>query len=125
MTNKCEIYIKFRLSRNLTTQKVIRLFYVTKDTPQEIAQNLLSKSKFWPRHKYGINDCWEIDMVANSLLKDVREDYRLTTFNHLNTNCACIIDCNLKKIKCFEAEYDLNHICDDNLKIELKKELPF
>ena len=89
-----------------------RIYHHCDGNPEGIGKDLKAYLEEKKDHK------WYPDYIANDLIKGkVANDdgYELTNCQHGDENYAYLIDCNEKKLKCFQVGWDDHDWTDDKL----------
>ena len=117
MSTRCEIFIKQNLGKG--NLKVVKLYHHHDGYPEGVGLDLLRRSKKWGKKG------WNIDEITNALIKDIKDEYEFTAFNHIDIDYAYFINCDNMTIKCFRATYDYNETAGETLLRTLEeKEIP-
>ncbi len=71
--------------------------------PEGVGRDL--KDRFKPEVQAFSRYTWDIDEIANKLIKDQDDEYEYTAYNHTDIEYLYTIDCNAKTIKCNEVQW--------------------
>ena len=75
-----------------TRESEITLYHHHDGYPEGVGFDLMHRSETW---KY-----WNIDAIANELVKDTSDEYEITVYDHVDSEYVYTIDCKTKTIKC-------------------------
>lgn len=118
MSTRCEIIIKQNLGGG--NIKFIKLYHHHDGYPEGVGVNLMSRAQKWGKQG------WNIDCVANSLVKDANDEYKITAYKHTDIEYVYFINCDKMSIRCFTAIYDYNDAEGETLLKTLEeKKIPF
>lgn len=92
MSTRCMVKI---IDRNSKT-KEITLYHHHDGYPSGVGCDLMRRSETWLRRAWN----WDIDEIANELVKDNNDEYEITCFEHTDSEYYYIIDCQKKNIEC-------------------------
>ena len=80
-------------------KEIVTLYHHHDGYPSGVGFDLLKRSEKWKNGNYP----WDIDTIVNSLIKDDKDEYEYTAYNHSDIEYMYIINCNKKTIKCYEC----------------------
>lgn len=109
MSTRCCVNIKqaFRKTKGSdTVVKSVMLYHHHDGYPEGVGYDLKQRLE---KHK----GRWDIDEIANELIKDTGDEYEYTAYNHTDIEYMYVIDCSARTLKCFYGNlitYEDNNI---------------
>lgn len=123
MSTRCCVKVVRNFGEAGTTDRIEKamLYHHHDGYPEGVGVDLKNRSLKWPSY-YGI---WDMDEIVNSLIKDTKDEYEFTVYDHTDIEYLYTINCNKMTITCnkcrwiFEDEH--GNVVD---KSEIGEEVP-
>lgn len=99
MSTRCCVKVITKVGKS---KKEVMLYHHHDGYPEWVGYDLVRRSKGW---EADWRPYWQIMDVVNSLVKDTKDEYEVTVYNHPDIEYLYTIDCMKRKIKCQECKW--------------------